>query len=189
MQDPQVDILRERWKVTAWETDGTYHLFDLETKQENMTTEALRVEKYHYGGVAYRGPIAWLSAKDSDQKTATPADALTASEPCQMLNDLGGDQQTGNHQRAKWVSVSGTLQGKPTTFVVLSHQINFRAPQSARLHPTKPYFAFSPCVEEGFVIDAETPYLGRYRYLITDQAPDAKWIQTKWDEWHELSVK
>jgi hypothetical protein len=47
----------------------------------------------------------------------------------------------------------------------------------------KPYFVFSPCVDDEFVIDREHPFVGRYRYLITDAAPDSKWLAEQWDAW------
>jgi hypothetical protein len=59
-----------------------------------LTDKPLILQMYHYGGVALRGPVRWLSADDGD----------------------------------------------------------FRK-QAARLHPTKPYFVFSPCVDAEFTID------------------------------------
>lgn len=100
-----------------------------------------------------------------------------------MLNDLGSDRIKGNHEHARWVSVTGQIDSQPVTITVLSHRDNFHAPQAARLHPTKPYFVFSPCVDEEFVIDRDHPFAGRYRYLITDAAPDAKWLNEQWEGW------
>jgi len=69
------------------------------------------------------------------------------------------------------------------TIAVLCHRDNFRAPQAARIHPTKPYFVFSPCVDDDFAIDREHPFRGKYRYLITDAAPDSKWLDEQWSQW------
>ena len=60
----------------------------------------------------------------------------------EFLNDLGSDRIKGNHEHARWVSLSGQNDGQPVTITVLCHRDNFRAPQAARLHPTKPYFVF-----------------------------------------------
>ncbi len=60
---PVVDILRERWTVTVRETQKDHFQFDLSTSQTALTDKPLLVEKYHYGGVGYRGPVAWLSPK------------------------------------------------------------------------------------------------------------------------------
>jgi len=179
-QEPQIDILRERWKVTARPTDGTYHCFDLETTQTALTDTPLVINKYHYGGVALRGPTRWLSPKDSDIKNAAQRQEL---EPSEFLNDLGSDRQQGNHEHAKWVALTGRIDGKPVSIAVLCHAANFHAPQAARIHPSKPYFAFSPCVDDAFQIDREHPYKAQYRFLVNDAEPNADWINGEWDSW------
>ena len=142
-KEPVVDILRERWRITAFATDGSYHGFDLQTTQHALTDEPLVIQKYHYGGVALRGPVRWLTAKDSDsRKQADGLSNASVREPSEFLNDLGSDRIKGNHEHARWVSLSGQNDGQPVTITVLCHRDNFRAPQAARLHPTKPYFVF-----------------------------------------------
>ena len=93
------------------------------------------------------------------------------------------DRITGNHEHARWVSLTGQISGQPVTITVLCHRGNFRAPQAARLHPTKPYFVFSPCVDGEFTIDHDHPFTGRYRCLITDTAPDVVWLDEQWNAW------
>ena len=81
------------------------------------------------------------------------------------------------------MALTGTIDGRAVTIGVLCHAENFRAPQAARLHPTKPYFCFAPCVDGPFQIDAEHPYAARYRYLVTDAAPNPTWLDEAWDKW------
>lgn len=57
-----------------------------------------------------------------------------------------------------------------------------------RLHPTKPYFCFAPCVDGALTIDREHPYHVKYRYLITDANPDPDWIDEQWTAWHSESA-
>jgi len=174
-----VDVLRERWKITVYPTDGTYHYFDLESRQQALTDQPLIISKHHYGGMVLRGPTRWLSAQDR----WVGEHPEMAREPSKFVNDLGSDRVKGNHQHAKWVALTGSLSGKPVTIAVLSHADNFRAPQAARLHPTKPYFCFAPCVDGTFTIDRKHPFKARYRYLVTDAEPNAKWINQQWDAW------
>ncbi len=177
LAEPSVDILRERWTVTVYPTDGTYHCFDIDTTQSAITDQPLAVDKYHYGGMALRGPTRWLTDRDGG---APPADRREASD---FVNDLGSDRLAGNHQHAKWVALSGSIDGQPISIAVLSHSTNFRAPQAARLHPTKPYFCFAPCVDGPFLIDRDHPLTARYRYLVTDQTPDSTWLAQQWATW------
>jgi lysophospholipase L1-like esterase len=173
---PVVDILRERWKITAIATDGTYHAFDIDSVQHAQSDIPLILQEYHYGGMAARGPIAWL-APDKKNPSVAP------SQSCSIINDLGSDRIKGNHEHAKWVCMTGELDNHPVSLAVLSHPSNFRAPQAARIHPSKPYFVFSPCVDGEFRIDREHPYVARYRFLISDAAADQAWLNDQWNAW------
>lgn len=183
---PVVDILRERWKVTAYETDGSYHLFDIESTQYAQTDLPLVLEKYHYGGAAVRGPVAWLTPeKDAD---ASKQKLVESPQGCSFFNDLGSDRIKGNHEHANWVCMSGVSSGQPLAITVLSHPSNLRAPQPARIHPTKPYFVFSPCVDGEFIIDREHPYHSRYRFIVKDSVPKPEWLNEQWAQWTTSQV-
>lgn len=179
VQEPAIDVLRERWKVTVHPTDGAHHCFDLETTQAAITDKPLRVKEYHYGGIAFRGQTRWLTDNDSGAKRRPEL----VREPGGFTNSLGSDRVKGNHEHAQWVTFTGQVDGEPASITVLCHPDSFRAPQAARLHPSKPYFVFAPCVDGSFVIDREHPFQAKYRYLLTDTEPDAKWIQQQWDKW------
>ena len=179
VQEPRVDVLRERWKISAYPTDGTYHCFDLETTQTALTDTPFIISEYHYGGIALRGPVQWLQKKAGDDGL----DGDETREPSDFLNDLGSERRKGNHEHAKWVSLTGTIEAIPVSITVLCHAENFRAPQAARLHPTKPYFCFAPCVDGEFVIDKDHPFHGRYRFLIADATPNAAWLNQQWTSW------
>ncbi|MEO2011671.1 MAG: DUF6807 family protein [Pirellulaceae bacterium] len=170
-----VDILRERWRITVQPTDGSYHCFDLQTTQQALTDKPLTIEKYHYGGVALRGPVRWLQEPKGNQAIGDKR-----REPSRFVNDHRSERVQGNHQHAKWVSLVGQLGGKAVSITVLCHNDNFRSPQAARLHPTKPYFCFSACVDGAFDIDKAHPYIGSYRYLVTDSEPDPNWLDKHW---------
>jgi hypothetical protein len=172
--EPVVDVLREHWTITVQPTDGTHYLFDLETVQEALTDEPLVIEKYHYGGVAFRGSVRWLLPKD-DAKNKGDLEANS------IINNLRQQRDEANHAHAKWVSISGLLQGQPAGLAMLSHSSNFRAPQAARIHPTKPYFVYSPCVDGEFEIDREHPYRARYRFVVSDKLTDPQWLDQHWD--------
>ncbi|MCC7335790.1 MAG: PmoA family protein [Pirellulaceae bacterium] len=177
--EPIVEVLNENWKVVAYPTDGSFYCFDIESQQRALTDQPLVVEKYHYGGMALRGRMEWLHA----EKLVGAAGGPKEVEPSDFLNDQGSGREQGNHQHTKWVSLHGEIDGKPASITVLSQADNFRAPQAARLHPTKPYFCFSPCVDGSFVIDRAHPLISRYRYLVTDAEPDPQWIEKQWQNW------
>lgn len=177
-QVPPIEVLSERWEITAVPTDGTYDCFDLRTRQRALTGIPLKVENYHYGGVAIRGPVSWLTAKGADARSATEDDREAAG----FINSLGSNRLNENHQRPNWVTMWGMSEGHPVSITVLCGRSSFRSPQSTRLHPTKPYFCFCPCVESGFIIDQQHPYVAQYRFLMTDAKPGVQWLQQRWQE-------
>lgn len=178
-QKPQVDILKENWKITVYQTKEDYNCFDLSLKQTALTDTPLVIKQNRYGGFALRARSEWLTSNDKDES------GKGSREPSSFLNDLGSDRIKGNHQKSKWVALTGKIDGQPATIAVLSHPSNFRAPQTVRLHPTKPYFAYSPCVDGKFSIDKQHPYAARYRVFVTDAAPDSRWLDEQWESWAE----
>jgi len=174
--EPRVDILRETWRVTAVPTDGSFHCFDLETTQQALTPYPLQIEKFHYGGVAVRGPVAWLKENDSDLGSMKRVGRHASG----FKNSLGSNRLEGNHEKPNWVTMWGAIQGTPVNVTVLCDQGSFRAPQTTRLHPTKPYFCFCPAVDGEFVIEQQKPYEAKYRFLIRDSKPDTAWVESQW---------
>ena len=179
-RDPKLNILTERWRINAVPTDGSFHCFDLETKQQILTSNPLRIAKYHYGGVAIRGPVAWLTGSHTNTAKATTDQLAPTSTG--FSNSLDSDRLKGNHERPDWVTMWGDVQGQPVGITVMCDKSSYRFPQSTRLHPTKPYFCFCPCMDGAFVIDQEHPYKAKYRFLITDTKPDNQWLRERWLE-------
>ena len=184
-ESPTIDVLRERWKVIVYEPEGEFYCFDIESLQEATTDIPLVVQQYHYGGMALRGVSNWLKPSDKDKGS----DRKLVLEPSDVLNNLGQDRIAGNHSPSTWVALTGTLDHKHVSIAVLGHPQNFRAPQPARLHPTKPYFCFSPCVTEAFEISRQKPLRAKYRYLVTDAPPDPTWIEAQWNKLADESIR
>lgn len=133
--------------------------------------------QFGHNDQAGKGPVAWLTRKDGDAKKSGDQSSPTAMrEPIEFRNDHSSDRIKGNHEHACQVTLTGQMNGRAVIIAVLCPRDNFRAPPAARIHPIKPYFVFSPCVDDDFAIDREHPFQGKYRYLITNAAPDSKWL-------------
>ena len=179
-EEPEaVDVLRESWKVTARATDGSHHCFDLDTVQRAIPPAVLTLPKYHYGGLAVRGPDAWLLPTDADI-AAMPGEPPSGAE---MVNSSGQGRADGNLAHARWVAMASRPPEAAACIVAMVHPSSFRAPQPARLHPTKPYVCFAPAADGGFAIDEATPFAARYRFLVTDGPVDRDWIEEAWRGW------
>ena len=160
------EILQEIWAVSVHELEGDRYRFDLDSRQSLVGDKPLLVEKYHYGGMALRGNVAWLG-KDA----------------CEFLTSDGKSRLDGNHSRPNWVAMHGVLAGKPAAIVAMGHPQNFRAPQAVRLHPDKPYFCFAPMVDGSFSIGPGKEYRSRYRFLVSGTGVDQEWIDSCWKEY------
>jgi hypothetical protein len=139
-------VLREIWEVRVYRRTGSF-LFDLRSEQQAVKSP-LTILEHHYGGLCVRGNSAWLERDQSD-----------------FLTSHGKTRADGNHTRPHWVDLWGKLDGSPSGLASFCHPDNFRAPQPVRLHPTKPYCCWSPCVLGDFTILPDRPYISQYRFL------------------------
>lgn len=150
-------VLNETWNVMAFpmqDGDREFYLVDLESKQIAASDKPLMVNEYHYGGFGWRGSTEWLSdSKDTRQAG------------CTFLTSEGFDRVKGNHTRPEWVAVTGVIGGESCSIAIFGHPSNLRYPQPVRLHPSKPYFCFAPCVIGAFEISKEKPLTSRYRVV------------------------
>lgn len=170
--------LDEQWTIRCYDVgpeaaaDGAepdapaVFLFDIESIQSCAGTSPLTLNEYHYGGMAWRGPAAWLGAAS-----------------CDFLTSEGKTREDGNHSRPNWVCAHGELDGGECCVVVFCHPENFRAPQPVRLHPDKPYFVFAPPALGAFEIAPGSELRARYRYAVHDGPPDAALYERLWHDY------
>lgn len=177
LQPHTVDILRERWRVTANHRGDDVFVFDLQSTQEAITDSPLLIQQNRYGGFAVRGPVSWLSTSES-----TPPNEPQFSD-CTIATEQTDDRTLGNHQRTRWVCMTGLIEGSPVSITMMQANHKQDSRNAVRLHPSKPYFCFSRCVEESFTITKATPLVSHFRFLITDSAPNQEWILQQWEQW------
>ncbi|MGV3766332.1 MAG: PmoA family protein [Chitinophagaceae bacterium] len=145
-------VLDEKWELRIYNLPKIF-LFDLHVEQTNVTGDTLFLPKYIYGGMAFRGAARW-----------NKEDTAYFEEHWKVVNAEGKENDAANHKPARWVQVSGT-GSSGNGLVVYDHPGNLRYPQPVRVHPTMPYFVFSPVVNEGFSIAPGGKYRARYRYF------------------------
>lgn len=166
---PDTRVLDESWnvQVSQIQLDGVLsNIIDLTSTQTCATDRPLKLPKYHYGGLGLRGNPLW-----------NPVDAVT------MLTSKGHDRKTGDSTKARWVYLGGEVDGTPAGIAVLIHPTNFRYPQPLRLNPKNPQLCIAPSQDGDWSIEPGKPYISRYRLLVFDGKPDAKWIETQWQDY------
>ena len=148
-------ILKEKWQVIIYNTEP-YRL-EIQTTLQNVSTDTLFINDYHYGGMAFRGAKAW-NTKDS---------LHFQNEPTFRTNE-GKDRIAANHSRPLWSALSGLIDGEHVGVVMLGHSNNFRHPQPIRIHPSMPYYCSAPMVGKQFSIAPNGIFEGNYTYLSFD---------------------
>lgn len=190
-------VLTETWTVDIYNRGADQFVFDIQTTQTCAGPSPVTVTKYHYGGMAIRGNDQWFSkeaqaaSKAYEEKVKT--DSETPRPPLEVmkhdfLTSEGKDQYDGNHSRPNWVDLYGPIDGEPAGVAIMCHPDNFRAPQPVRLHPSKPYFCFSPMVESSFDITPEKPFKSRYRFVVHRGSPEPESIEAEWKRFASMDI-
>jgi Family of unknown function (DUF6807) len=159
-------VLNEDWEVRFYagppaDAPVPYWMFDLTSTQRCATERPLKLPKYYYGGLGFRGNRAW---NGKDRTFFLTSEGET-------------NRVRGNETRGRWCYIGGLVEGRQTGIVIMCHPSNYRAPQPMRLHPTEPFFCFAPQQLGEMEIVPGQPYVSRYRCVILDGTPDPKPIE------------
>ncbi len=158
-------VLREIWTVRTFDSPAGF-AFDIESRQTCIADSPLIVHEYHYGGMAFRGNDQWLNQPEHD-----------------FLTSEGRTRKDGNHSRPKWVTAHGRVDGEICSITIMGHPRNFRSPEPVRLHPSKPYFVFTPPFLGEFRLEPEVEHVAKYRFFVNDQIPANDLLEQLWKEW------
>ncbi len=167
-------VLRELWTIRGRDVPQGF-LFDLESRQTCIAESPLIVQEYHYGGMGFRGAEAWFAPRGEAR--------------FQFLTSEGLGRLEGNHTRPHWVAAHGEIDGGECGIAIMGHPRNFRHPEPVRLHPTKPYFVFSPCVLGEFRLEPGIEHRARYRYYVYDGPLDRDAIERVWEAYRQEQLE
>jgi hypothetical protein len=159
--DKPKPVMTETWHVRVYNL-ADHFLFDLESVQRCQGSP-LKIQKYHYGGLAIRGHRNWLVPGQGD-----------------FLTSENRNRSNGNQTRPHWCDIHGMVDGHETGVTIFCDPRNFRSPQPVRLHPNKPYFCFAPMALGAFEIEAGKPYVSRYRFCIHNGPLDSEAAERIW---------
>jgi hypothetical protein len=167
------EVLQEKWTITVYPR-GDHYIFDIESEQTNTSADTLYINKYHYGGMAFRGSKYW-----------NPDDKKNYRNNWNILTSEGIKDSAANHTHAKWVDASGKVDKATAGITVFTHPSNFRYPQPIRVHPTMPYWVYAPMVHGAFTIDPGAKYFSKFRYYVHNGMPDTKFIEKLREDYAE----
>ena len=169
------EVLREKWTLTIYPVNKHF-LFDLESEQQNTTSDTLFLNAYHYGGLGFRGSRQWNAEDPKNFKSRW-----------NILTSEGIRDSAANASHARWVDAWGKLDDGIAGVTVFNHPANFRYPQAIRVHPSMPYWAFSPVVDGPFYIAPGAYYKSRFRYYVHDERSSPEIIEGFYQSWETPS--
>jgi hypothetical protein len=165
-----VVALNETWELTVYDLPAgavPARMFDLVIRQTCATSDPLKLPTFLYGGLGFRGAGVWNG----------PGDAVHF-----LTSEGETDRLKGNGTRARWCYIGGAFEGGDLAgTAILGHPDNFRAPQPVRLHPDMPFFCFAPSQLGDWSIEPGKPYVARYRFIVTDGAPNRALFDAYWN--------
>ncbi len=161
--------LLETWDVRIYALDGHF-LFDVESVQTCASDSPLKLHRYRYGGLGFRGSGQW------------------EGEHCHFLTSEGKTRKDGHATTSRWCDVHGKIDGAAAGVTVMCHPGNFRFPQNMRIHPSEPFFNYAPCQAGDFLIEPGKPYVSRYRFHVHDGRVGADVCERLWRDYAEPPV-
>ncbi len=165
-------VLQEEWTVRAYPfTD--YFLIDLSLEQTNITTDTLFLNKYIYGGMAFRGSKEW-----------DPFNKKYFRNNWNILTSEGIKDSVANNTAAKWVTAYGNVDGQMSAVTVFNHNTNIRYPQKIRVHPNMPYWVYAPVIDGEMFIPPGGKYIASFRYFIRSAMPDNRLLRRIDENWN-----
>jgi hypothetical protein len=150
------EVLQELWTITVYPFEN-YFLFDLQSEQTNTTKDTLFLNKYHYGGFAFRGAKQW-----------SPDDSTSFQNRWEVETDSSYNLQNANGKHVSFVNTYGKIDGETVGVTILGFPTNIRYPQAIRVHPTMPYWAYAPVVDGPLLIAPGQTLKSAYRYYVYD---------------------
>lgn len=169
---PAKTVLDETWEATVSLADGDgavppRTVIDLTITQTCATDAPLKLPKYHYGGLGFRGSWDW-----------------NGKQAWKLLTSEGEtDRIKANETRGRWCWNGGLTGGKLAGVTILCAPENFRAPQPMRVNPDQPFFCFAPQQLGEMEIAPGKPYVMRYRIVAADGQPTREQADAWWKEW------
>lgn len=169
-----IAVLKETWTITIYNSTDPF-IWDIEVTQKNITKNDLVLEKYHYGGMAFRGRDEWYTEPDTPQTENT----------IEFFTNEGKTRETANHTTPKWVTMYGTANGKEMSLTVMPGGNTINYPEFVRVHPGLPYFCLTPVVEQSYTLKPGKVFKTKYRVVTTGDRPLEEELKKVWEKFNK----
>ena len=164
-------IISDAWKVRYYnnlEINGRpINVIDLNVVQTNISEHPFRLIEHVYGGIGFRGSDDWLGEGKMD-----------------FITSEGESRAEAHKSKAKWVGMSGQIDGKKASIIILAHSDNVRFPEPVFINQREPFFTFAPLQEGDLILYPSEHFKAKYRYIIMDgNLPSTEIIENYWRDY------
>lgn len=166
----------ETWEVMVHTVREDSYVLDLTITQRTDLEGGILLERYRYGGLAYRGIPAWGGGNST---------ALTSE---------GKSWAEADSTRARWVIVEGESQVRKgrSGILFMSHPSNREHPEPIRMfHPDEQggagnmYLVWTPIRYKEWKLEQGSNYTRRYRMVVFDGKMYPGQAEELWAAWSE----
>lgn len=164
-------ILSDEWTVRSYnilnESGRPVNMIDLDVVQTNISDHTFRLIEHVYGGVGFRGSDQWIG-----------------EENMQLITSEGENREEAHTSRARWVLMSGEINGKMTSIAILAHPDNLRFPEPVFINQREPFFTFAPLQAGDITLESGEIFRAKYRYVTLDgEIPSTDYIEELWQDY------
>jgi phosphoribosylformylglycinamidine (FGAM) synthase PurS component len=164
-------ILSDEWTVRFYNdfefSKRAVNIIDLDVCQTNISDHPLQLIEHVYGGVGFRGSNQWIGEGKIEFVTSE------------------GENRIEAHQSiARWVAMSGEIDGEPAGIIILAHPDNPRFPEPVFINQREPFFTFAPLQAGDLILYPDDQFRVRYRYITLDgNLPASDEIENYWKDY------
>jgi len=175
-------ILSDNWIVQVYNVPvingEPVHIFDLDVSQQNVSESPFTINEWVYGGIGFRGNDSWLGEENTRLLTSEGKTRVDGEPVREIWADIGAHQS-----RARWVYISGNIDGESPGIAILVHPENERFPEPIFMNLREPFFMFSPAVMGDILIEPGEALRLRYRYVVMDGEPSPEYLESLWQDY------
>ncbi|SHG40959.1 Methane oxygenase PmoA [Fodinibius roseus] len=166
-----VTALNEQWDTFVYFLGGDkdYYFFDLHITESANTAKPVRIlqHKYGYGGINIRGHEEWIGERAMN-----------------FMTSGGYSREEVVGERIRWSYLWGDIQGKTAGIGLLAHPQNDNHPLSVFINQEgEPFFSYGPLPLKSIIIEAGTPRITKYRFVVQDGKPDPQQLEQWWNDY------
>lgn len=164
-------ILSEEWTVRFYNDlnnfDRPVNVIDLDVVQTNISEHQFRLIEHVYGGVGFRGSDQWIG-----------------EEKMVFVTSEGENRAEAHHSKARWVAMSGEIDGEKASIIILAHPENARFPEPVFINQREPFFTFAPLQAGDLILNPGDQFRARYRYItLDDNLPASDEMENYWQDY------